>query len=195
MTAKLVRSTMEKSWSGKASATAHATSRSAAPTGSISAAPALETLPEALGGAPTQTVAQEQPRLHEHVVGGQEVFAAAENLGGAPVASVAAVGRRIPGRRVHEQAQRRARLLPRSAAIASPTMASLRREMSAPPESPRSKTSDGSVRRRRRARSRATRVRTYSAKETPSWAAFWRAWRCNSGSRLTRVLANMMSIQ
>src|SRR6266542_3807744 len=97
-----------------------------------------ETLTEAFGGAPTQAVAQEQPGLHDQVVGSQKFLAAGENRSGAPVASVAAVGCRIPGRRVHEQAHRRVRLLPRSAAIASPTMVSLRREMSAPPESPRS---------------------------------------------------------
>jgi hypothetical protein len=56
MTVKLVRSTMERSWSGKFSPMAHAVSRSATVTGSTQGDASSKAVPEPVGGHPAQAV-------------------------------------------------------------------------------------------------------------------------------------------
>src|ERR1700728_1208570 len=72
-------------------------------------------------------------------------------------------------------------------------MESLSVAISAPPELPRSKMRSTSIAVLGRARSRATRRRTYSARDTPSSLALCRARRCTSLSSVICVRDIMMA--
>ena len=72
-------------------------------------------------------------------------------------------------------------------------MESLSLAISAPPELPRSKMRSTAMTVSGRAKSRATRRRTYSARDTPSSLARWRARRCTSFSSVIWVRDIMMA--
>jgi len=72
-------------------------------------------------------------------------------------------------------------------------MESLSIPISAPPELPRSKMRSTAMAVSGRAKSRATSLRTYSARDTPSSLARWRARRCTSFSSVIWVRDIMMA--
>src|SRR6266542_1151592 len=149
-------------------------------------------LPISLSGRAVQAVAQQYPGLHEHVVGGDQRIAPSEQLPRAAIARIARVRGRIPDRRVYEQAQVADRAEPRPACTASATMGSLDRATSDPPEFPRLKTIEGSTAGGGPWRSRATRRRTYSAREMPNSEARALALRSRRESSVSWVRDIMM---
>ena len=128
--------------------------------------PTAHPVPESLRSQPPQTMPQQRARFHQDMIGGHQRFARLQNRFCPPVARIACIRCRIPDRGIDEKAHRRP--CRPAAPNASATIASFSAAMFDPSDRPRSKTAAGSALVSGRARSRATRRRTYSAMETPS---------------------------
>lgn len=92
MTAKLVRSTIEKSWSRKASPIRHAASRSDGQDRLDPGQSAPNPAPEPLRRHTAAAGAKQDPRLDQHVVACYEAVSGTQHLRGAGMAAIAAVG-------------------------------------------------------------------------------------------------------
>ena len=106
MTAKLVRSTMEKSLIREALPDAECDFEVGSADRLDCGPSTADGLPVALGGLPAETMSEQQPRLDEHVVGRDEGVAARQRRFGTLVAPVAAVGSGVEDGGVDEERQR-----------------------------------------------------------------------------------------
>ena len=105
MTAKLVRSTIEKPWSGKRSPIAHADSRSACVTCFEGRRASANGSPETIRDRQPEPALQQQPALDQHVIGRDKRLTSREQCTGSFAGAIIVIGHRVKGRGIDESAQ------------------------------------------------------------------------------------------
>ena len=194
MTAKDVRSTIEKSWSGKRSPIDHAASKST-PVVCLfdSRDTTSQAAPKCARCASGDEVVEETPGLDHDVISNDQRFGRLEESLCSGVVPVSPISGGMPSRAVHKDTHDSSQWLRFPALIASAIIRSLCDAISLPQAEPRSKTRERSTLRGGSIRSRAKSRRMYSANETPHLDARARTWACNSDVMDIWVLTVMMA--